>query len=251
MDVGAPNLDSGNLQRRLAFTLIELLTSIAVVAIIFALVIPVLRGAKERARETRVLVDIRTSSAAFDAYSDANRGWNPWVPLGASLRVHPQNGSTIVTDDPFVLSYAWPAVFHHVTPWAEHYAAWRGSPVGTTPWSDERDTLVWPTFEYCRSLQGRPGLWETAIPSDPLRLSAGTRLDEVQFPSEKARLYDEHRAHLRRDPLVTDPRAVAMCDGSAAMRLDADATDPVQNHLTTHPRKPYHDTPGGLRGRDH
>ena len=56
------------MRSRSAFTLIELLVVIAIIAILAAILFPVFASAKERARQTRCLNNLKQLSAAFQQY---------------------------------------------------------------------------------------------------------------------------------------------------------------------------------------
>jgi len=75
-----------------AFTLIELLVVIAIIAILAAMLLPVLSSAKERARRSACTNNIRQFLAATHLYANDS---NQWLPSGASESPSP-NG---VLDD--------------------------------------------------------------------------------------------------------------------------------------------------------
>ena len=58
--------------RQRGFTLIELLVVIAIIAILAAILFPLFANAKERARQTRCLNNLKQLSLAFLAYADDN-----------------------------------------------------------------------------------------------------------------------------------------------------------------------------------
>jgi prepilin-type N-terminal cleavage/methylation domain-containing protein len=60
-----------------AFTLIELLVVIAIIALLMAILLPVLNGAKERARATVCMSNLRQISLAWVEYST---DWNGFLP---------------------------------------------------------------------------------------------------------------------------------------------------------------------------
>lgn len=59
---------------RRGFTLIELLVSIAIIAILISFLLPALAGARESARTTLCLANLRTLETAHSVYADANDG---------------------------------------------------------------------------------------------------------------------------------------------------------------------------------
>jgi len=63
-----------NLSNRAGFTLIELLVVIAVIALLMALLVPVLRSARELGQRTVCLSNLRQLTLAWLAYADQNDG---------------------------------------------------------------------------------------------------------------------------------------------------------------------------------
>jgi prepilin-type N-terminal cleavage/methylation domain-containing protein len=242
--------------RRRAFTLIELLVSIGIIGILIALTVPALRSTRSRGSETVVLSNLRGIASTFSLYNEAYDGRYPWVPQWSKMYiVPPEDGmnSYISTDYYWVLSYAWPAVFHDLAPWREHYMSWRDPPVrhGKRPWLDEGSSKhVWPSYMYCRSFQARPIVWASGGPLPPEGNFNPTRVSEVRFPSSKALMFDKDLTYLHREPRETDARGVLAADGSASMRFNRDAKPPAQNRLDESEPTIYHDTPDGVLGRD-
>lgn len=80
----------GGVGRRRGFTLIELLVTIAVIALLAALLLPALAGAKERARRTQCIGQLRQLALAVQLYGGdfAER-----VPSGVSENSNPEDSS--------------------------------------------------------------------------------------------------------------------------------------------------------------
>jgi prepilin-type N-terminal cleavage/methylation domain-containing protein len=64
--------------RRDGFTLIELLVVIAIIAVLAALLFPVLSRAREKARQSQCLNNLRQLGTAFALYRADFDGRNPW-----------------------------------------------------------------------------------------------------------------------------------------------------------------------------
>jgi prepilin-type N-terminal cleavage/methylation domain-containing protein len=77
MTVSLANMNSRQTLRRLGFTLIELLTVIATIAILAALLLPILGKAKVKAQRTTCLSNLRQLSVAWMLYADDNHGFLP------------------------------------------------------------------------------------------------------------------------------------------------------------------------------
>lgn len=101
---------------RLGFSLVELLVVIAIVGVLFSLLLPTLRSARERAEQVKDLSNIRQGSYHFLTYFNDYKNYMP--PLGGTwgynygswysrLRPYAQlgnpNGTTASQDRPFAL----------------------------------------------------------------------------------------------------------------------------------------------------
>src|SRR3954464_9231094 len=79
-----------NISRPRAFSLVELLVVIGLVALLIAMLLPALRGARERARQTRCAAQLHQLGQALHLYANANGGylppWSGWhtYPDGAN-----------------------------------------------------------------------------------------------------------------------------------------------------------------------
>ena len=77
MTVSLANMNSRQTFRRRGFTLLELLTVIATIAILAALLLPVLGKAKIKAQRTTCLSNLRQLGVAWMMYADDNHGFLP------------------------------------------------------------------------------------------------------------------------------------------------------------------------------
>src|SRR5580698_10203906 len=65
---------------RTGFTLIELLVVIAIIAILAAILLPVLSAAKDKAKRTTCLNNLKQINVAFDLYAGDNQDTLPSAP---------------------------------------------------------------------------------------------------------------------------------------------------------------------------
>ena len=82
-------------RNRLAFTLVELLVVIGIIAILIAVLLPALSRAREQARAVQCLSNIRQLSTATIMFAQENKGWMPGGGGSAVLIFHPQTGKPV------------------------------------------------------------------------------------------------------------------------------------------------------------
>jgi prepilin-type N-terminal cleavage/methylation domain-containing protein/prepilin-type processing-associated H-X9-DG protein len=70
------------------FTLVEVLVVIAVIAMLAALLLPVLGRARESAKQVKCLSNVRQLAAALISYTNDNRGWFPGAAMGSQRLAH-------------------------------------------------------------------------------------------------------------------------------------------------------------------
>lgn len=98
-EFGWNNNVSTTLRTRRGFTLIELLVVVAIIAMLAAILLPALQNAKESARRTQCVNNLRTLGLAFLSYAGDNNGYLPTPPLDQLPPIY-QNTTTCPSTTP-------------------------------------------------------------------------------------------------------------------------------------------------------
>lgn len=90
---------------RRAFTLVELLVVIGIIAILIAILLPTISSANKQAKTTACAASLRSLGQALTGYASENRGHYPWgyYATGASITADVNAGDT----DPNAGVYVW------------------------------------------------------------------------------------------------------------------------------------------------
>ncbi len=163
--------------RTRAFTLIELLIVIAIIATLIGILLPALAGARENARTTKCASNLRTIGTSLTLYADANKGtfpyWSAWHIWGrAGTPEDGKNGDDIGPG------------------WTEQLAPYIASPDAYTDPARPKDLAP-----FCYFLQAR---YTSAIYNRAMYTSLHE--SQVQFTSQFVFLGDSNQPNLYAKP---------------------------------------------------
>jgi prepilin-type N-terminal cleavage/methylation domain-containing protein len=239
---------------RRAFTLIELLCSILVLAVLIGLLLPALRGVREKARTAKGLANLRTHAQTVGSYGADWRGLFP-----ATTRPVPQPTTIQCVSAGISLD----VVYFEVTafwniPLADQYysGAW-ASDVFTDP--RVRESLPGRTSYYlsCTTLASPDYYVLSSRRPLPEQLRA-VRLAEVQYPSHKGIFVARSNADVWSPDYHRQLAQAATADGGATSVLGKDilaqimeGEGPNLSYSYHHPSSdPFMHTVQGIHGRD-
>lgn len=263
---------------RRGFTLIEILVSISVVAVLVSLTLPGLARAREGAKQVQALSNIRTVGSSFAQYTDQYKTYPFLVPgrapVGeASTPNAPEmpddaigvfwwpKGTLIATTSVWELAWLWPAPLSQMFSWEENYAMWvsvgrpRQLPESGQFLGDIQRTT---SIRYSNSFIASPKVWNrSGLAQASEGLIRGMGIADVRYPAQKVLLWDADVTYLTRPPeRVGDhnkaPTPMAFADGHAAALDPTQAKAPIQNPFQPQfaPMR-LHDTENGLEGMDY
>lgn len=259
-----------------AFSLVELMVTIGVIAILIAIALPALGGARDSAQRIKALANMGSTQTIFERYA-SDHGRYPFraagdQPAGIDPPVEPDaltfpwypEGVVIATTDHFGLDLFWPAIVAPIDEWPSLADVW------ISPGKDARlptldELLAGDDFEpadvfsivYSNSFVARPTLWmpDRADAVDRVHELRPTNPGEVRFPAQKVMLWDKDIAYLNEefDQVGGHKRAptpMAFADGHADARDPTEATPGIANPLRGGDERTLHNTPEGVYGID-
>lgn len=266
------------------FTLIELMVTIGIIALLIAISLPALRGANISAKRTKAMANLRSTAQQFDTSAN-DEGHYPFRAPGEqppgmddgnntpsqSLIVRWWPGqSVIATSNHFDHENLWPSILvPEISDWPTYYENWI-SPGRPSDLPEQEDMLAGPhrefdptqlvSIRYSNSFVARPETWNAAERGTIDRLGSLRPVSphEVTFTSSKVMLWDGHLAYLgadlpeQRDGHFDSETPMAFADGHADMKNPLEASEPVNNPLNdARPQKTLTDTKDGVHGRDY
>lgn len=234
---------------RPAFTIVEVMVSISVVAILVAILLPTLSRTRAQAHITRALSGLRQVHAATALYAGDHGDALPYIATPQRpwdtiyVRGIPIEGLAYFRQGGFVLSVVAPE--YHDNPADLRFTDPRQEfPVGIIA---SRYVMTCTAF-------AAPAYWRGANPPDDLRLYTGSRSADIAFPSSKGLWLDYEMSLLptlaiRRGEY--GPWVIARADGSAGTeRFDPSYEQPFIRSYGAAPIPGMMTTVDGLAGRD-
>lgn len=245
---------------RSAFTLVEVLVCIGIIALLISIAVPALGGARDRSRELSSSVNLRNIAQVFQLYAQGSKDLYPCVVPG-KFYPDPNPRVPLITMGHWEVSNRWPSLILDSYPW-DSYSSMYLSPGATREF--DTGSLVGTTFssyQYSASFLGQPRIWSgEPVPSDQWeKLEKGTRQAMVRYPAAKVLLWDNELPTLRRSlerdiyNNLLEKAPMVFADGHTEDRVPAEANPGVTNWApfasNAHPF--LHNTRNGVYGRDY
>lgn len=246
-------------RRGRGFTVVEVLVTIGVIAVLVAILVPAVAKSWGKSRELASAVNLRSIGQVFEMYLGRSDELYPAPEPGRMYQTPHAMMQTSLAH--WQASDEWNLLFAEEYPWAEHTALYL-SP------GAERDTkpgpvmsTILPSFVYSSSFLGQPEIWSgRAIGDDEWeRLERSVRQSMVRFPASKALMWDREMPYIR-EPLTRDEffnltvaSPTLFADGHVSTRVQAEASEPVRNGAiyAAKPFEKLHNTRDGVQGRDY
>ena len=238
-----------------AFTLLELLAAVAVVAVLVSLLLPALSGVRRSARFAGSLANHRTIIQSLAIYTHDHRDGHPYLlatelahlerppaPMGPHGGLSPGGHErhwmmALTRHSPDILPLLYPDRGHF-------------------QWQKERDDerrVITGCFFPTATLFAAPEYFSETVPPRWNHLRP-TRSREIAFPSAKMLTYDWSSVWLNSERDIEDPARTrltyAFADGSARVYLEDQLDGSFVQRTTVYHTGPGFTTTNGLAGRD-
>ena len=232
------------------FTLVETLVTIAVIALLVAIILPSLASSRRAGFMLKSLVSVRSNAQFISAYCNSNAGQFPVVIEGRFYDIG--RGSSIAF--PFwQVEETWAFVVQ------DHWPTESVPESVFSPKSSRESPYFLGSYRYSWSFVAKPSLWnpDTSVTPETFPSLVGVRDSDVRFSSRKALLWDAELAFAARRPTrigldTIDKTPIAFADGSGSVRSPAEATSPVENRtLPPSNAKRLRNTFDGVWGYDY
>lgn len=190
-----------------AFTLLELLLVIAIIAILISMAIPALGDTRDRALELTNQSEIASHAKVMSIYLADNRDAYPaLVPVGATSSTYIVAGQPYTINGYFGQVYAWPFGL------AERY--YDGQVTGDLFQRPRREPWLVTDYRYSASFMADPAFWNYASRTGPEQWR-GQHSHSVRYPSAKVLLADDRIM----DGIATQETTgvIALTDASARL----------------------------------
>ncbi len=263
---------------RSAFTLIELMVVIGIIALILAIALPALGGARTSAKQLLALSNVAQTQKMFEQYASDHGRYpfraagdqpagldEPSDPNAITFRWWPEGRVVIATTEHFEQENLWYPMVAPLEDWPTLAEVW------ISPGKDAR----LPTLEelldgyevdlteifsivYSNSFVARPNLWtpDRGDTVDRLAELRPTRPAEVRSPAGKVMLWDQDVAYITDeieeiDGHKTIRTPIAFADGHADVKDPTEASEGVPNPLRGGFNMKLHNTREGVYGIDY
>lgn len=210
---------AGEVQRRRAFTLVELLVVIAIIGILVALLLPAIQAAREAARRSQCVNNVKQMSLAFSLHADVHKIYPDGGDSQWNIR-RKVNGRPAVAP---LQTWGWP---YQILPYVEEAALWAlekdddifGKPVGLYFCPSRRPPQAFVTQGGLRAMMDYAGNAGTSNYGNTGWGMMGNGLDApvVRRPDPKIP-FDTARNTPRRSPPVEPGRQIE--DGTSKTLL--------------------------------